>query len=64
VLNLNVPPSDFWEMIPEHWWVLYEDYCIANGIKKAPGRDVNRLKSLFDMPEANPSRTINNENNS
>ena len=58
VLNFNISPSEFWEMTPKEFWLLHK-------FKYPPkqSEDVARLKKLFDLPEARPSRGIRNDSN-
>lgn len=46
-------------MTPSNWWVVYEDYCLMNGIKKQgmTEDEVIRLKKMFDLPEAQASKS-------
>lgn len=58
VIELGISPSDFWEMTPcELRWL--RDFKFPP--KKS--NDISRLKKLFDLPEARPSKGRRNGNN-
>lgn len=60
MINLEVPPSDFWKMTPEEFRWLYE---FKYPEEKQKSEEIARLKKLFDLPEARPSKGIKNGSN-
>lgn len=51
-------------MYPLDFWLLYDDFCVEKGVKsKNIAKDeTKRLKALFDLPEARPSKAIKVKN--
>lgn len=60
VINLGVSPNEFWDMTPKHFWWLYNFKYPKN---KQKIEDIKRLKKLFDLPEARPSRGMKHGDN-
>ena len=57
-MRLNVSPSEFWKLTPYEYWLLYDEFCIINGIaeKESELIDMDEARELFNSPAAKPSK--------